>query len=68
MFGNCISQNWLFCLFRYDALLHEKEELEEAFESFRQEIMLTRDGTAAKETRLLKKVIRNLEVHASLFV
>lgn len=45
----------------YDALLQEKEELEEAFQSFKQEVMLTREGNASKEIRILKKVIRNLE-------
>ena len=48
--------------FRYDALLQEKEELEEAFESFKQEMMLTQEGAASKEIRILKKVIKNLEV------
>ena len=63
-----------FCC-RYDALLQEKEELEEAFESFKQEMMLTQEGAASKEIRILKKVIKNLEVgekkegitHQSLF-
>jgi len=41
--------------------LQEKEELEEAFQSFKQEVMLTREGNASKEIRILKKVIRNLE-------
>ena len=47
---------------RYDALLQEKEELEEGFEAFRQEVVLTRQGNASKELRILKKVIKNLEV------
>ena len=47
---------------RYDALLQEKEELEEAFESFKQEMMLTQEGAASKEIKILKKVIKNLEV------
>ena len=47
---------------RYDALLQEKEEVEEAFESFKQDVMLTREGNASKEIRVLKKVIKNLEV------
>jgi len=42
--------------------LQEKEELEEVFQSFKQEVMLTREGNASKEIRILKKVIRNLEV------
>ena len=46
----------------YDALLREKENLEEAFEAFRQEVMITRQGNASKELRILKKVIKNLEV------
>ena len=48
--------------FRYDALLQEKEELEEEFESFKQDMMLTQQGAANKEIRILKKVIKNLEV------
>ncbi len=51
----------LSCI-RYDALLQEKEELEEAFESFKQEMLLTQEGAASKEIRILKKVIKNLEV------
>ena len=47
---------------RYEAVLQEKEELEEAFESFKQEMMLTQEGAASKEIRILKKVIKNLEV------
>ena len=47
---------------RYEAVLQEKEELEEAFESFKQEMMLTQEGVASKEIRILKKVIKNLEV------
>lgn len=35
--------------------------MEEAFEAFRQEVMLTREGSASKEIRVLKKVIKNLE-------
>ena len=49
-------------LIRYEAVLQEKEELEEAFESFKQEMMLTQEGAASKEIRILKKVIKNLEV------
>ena len=50
------------CLFSYDALLREKEEMEEAFEAFKQDMMLTQQGAAGKEIRILKKVIKNLEV------
>lgn len=51
---------------RYDALLLEKEELETTFEAFRQEVMLSREGKTNKEVHTLRKVIKNLEVRASL--
>ena len=57
-----ISTQLSVSCFRYDALLQEKEELEETFESFKQGMMLTQEGAASKEIRILKKVIRNLEV------
>ena len=41
--------------------MQEKEELEEAFETFKQEVTHTREGNASKEIRILKKVIKNLE-------
>ena len=47
---------------RYDALLQEKEELEATFDTYRREVMHTREGNASKEIRVLKKVIKNLEV------
>ena len=58
----CVFEVALFTRYRYDALLQEKEELEEVFESFKQDIMLTQEGAACKEIRILKKVIKNLEV------
>ena len=49
-------------LFRNEALLQEKEELAELFEAFKSEVMLSRDGAAAKQIKILKQAIRNLEV------
>lgn len=43
-------------------MLQEKEELEELFEAFKSEVMLSRDGAAAKQIKILKQAIRNLEV------
>ena len=47
---------------RYEDLLQEKEELEEAFETFKQDDLLTKESTSGKEIRILKKVVKNLEV------
>ena len=58
----CTTVQCCFSFFRYDALLREKEEQEEAFESFKHDVMLTQQGAASKEIRMLKKVIKNLEV------
>ena len=64
--GATMLEHWMLTITfppsRYDALLQEKEEVEEAFESFKQDVMLTREGNASKEIRVLKKVIKNLEV------
>ena len=43
-------------------MLQEKEELEELFEAFKSEVMLTRNGAAAKQIKILKQAVRNLEV------
>ena len=51
-----------FIFSRNDALLQEKEELEELFEAIKSEVMLSRDGAAAKQIKILKQAIRNLEV------
>ena len=56
----CFSVTAVF--FRNEALLQEKEELEELFEAFKSEVMLSRDGAAAKQIKILKQAIRNLEV------
>jgi coiled-coil domain-containing protein 61 len=45
----------------YDLILQEKEELEELFEAFKNEVTLSRDGTAAKQIKILKQAVRNLE-------
>lgn len=45
----------------YDALLQEKEQLEEAFEDFKCQVVHSQDRKGSKEIRVLKKVIKNLE-------
>lgn len=47
----------------YDALLQEKEQLEEAFEEFKCQVVHSQDRKGSKEIRVLKKVIKNLEVY-----
>ena len=49
-------------------MLQEKEELEELFEAFKSEVMLTRNGAAAKQIKILKQAVRNLEVCSVLCV
>ena len=46
---------------RYDRLAQEKEELEAEYISFRREVTHTKVGSAAKEIRILKEIIKNLE-------
>ena len=46
---------------RYEQLLAEKEDLEEEYMQFRRQVGNTREGSAAKEIRILKDVIKNLE-------
>ena len=48
--------------YRYDSLLVEKEELENAYEELQQEIEEGRVGDGDKQIRALKRVINNLEV------
>ena len=50
----------------YDALLQEKEQLEEAFEDFKCQVVHSQDRKGSKEIRVLKKVIKNLEVHNAI--
>ncbi|PIK41326.1 putative coiled-coil domain-containing protein, partial [Apostichopus japonicus] len=45
----------------YDALLTEKQEIEDDFLRYRREVKNTSSGSAAKEVRILKSVVRNLE-------
>ena len=47
---------------RYDALVQEKEELEEEFENFRREVDAVNAGTTSREVRAAQKIIHNLEV------
>ena len=49
-------------------MLQEKEELEELFEAFKSEVMLTRNGAAAKQIKILKQAVRNLEVCSVLWL
>lgn len=56
-----VTPSSLLCL-RFESLAHEKEELEEAFEMFKQDIALTTKGTTSKEMKILKNVVKNLEV------
>ena len=48
---------------RYDALVQEKEDLEEEFESFRHEVEVANVGSTSREVRAAQKIIHNLEVH-----
>ena len=43
-------------------LTRAKEKLEEEFLSYKREISMHIEGNGTKETRILKRVIRNLEV------
>ena len=43
--------------------MQEKEQLEEAFEEFKCQVAHSQDRKGSKEIRVLKKVIKNLEVH-----
>ena len=52
----------IICFYRYDSLLVEKEELENAYEELQQEIEEGRVGDGDKQIRALKRVINNLEV------
>ena len=50
-----------FTLYSYRRLEREKAELEQEFASFRREVRLSSGGTAVKDIRALKAVVRNLE-------
>lgn len=45
----------------YNALLAEKEAIENEYLTFRKEVKHTTEGAAAKEIRILKGIIKNLE-------
>ncbi|XP_064622675.1 centrosomal protein CCDC61-like [Lineus longissimus] len=45
----------------HDLLLKEKDALEEEYLRFRREMKLTTKGTAAKEVKILKTMVKNLE-------
>ena len=46
----------------YDALLQEKEALEEEVESLQTQLQTVREEKSGKQQRMLQKVVRNLEV------
>ena len=48
--------------FRNDKLAKEKIEIEKTFETFQREVKHTSKASTAKEIRVLKKVVQNLEV------
>lgn len=48
--------------FRNDKLAKEKMEIEKTFETFQREVKHTSKANTAKEIRVLKKVVQNLEV------
>lgn len=48
--------------FRNDKLAKEKMEIEKTFETFQREVKHTSRANTAKEIRVLKKVVQNLEV------
>ena len=47
--------------FSYEQLLQDKEDLETEFIDYKREIQHTTKGGAAKEVRILKGVVKNLE-------
>lgn len=48
--------------FRNDKLTKEKLEIQKQFEAFQREVKHTSKANTAKEIRVLKKVVQNLEV------
>jgi len=54
-----LSNVWSF---RHDKLAKEKMEIEKKFETFQREVKHTSKANTAKEIRVLKKVVQNLEV------
>ena len=57
----CWSSNVLWS-FRNDKLTKEKLEIQKQFEAFQREVKHTSKANTAKEIRVLKKVVQNLEV------
>jgi hypothetical protein len=51
-----------FSLLRLDNLLNEKENVEREYNTFQREVKHSSLADTAKEIRVLKKVIKNLEV------
>lgn len=54
-----LSKIWSF---RNDKVAKEKMEIEKKFEAFQREVKHTSKANTAKEIRVLKKVVQNLEV------
>ena len=57
-----IFNNSLFMWFRNDKLAKEKVEIEKKLETFQREVKHVSKANTAKEIRVLKKVVQNLEV------
>ena len=49
-------------IFRLDNLLNEKENLQREYNAFQREVKHSSVADTSKEIRVLKKVIKNLEV------
>ena len=61
------SENFhYFWSLRNDKLTKEKVEIEKKFETFQREVKHTSKANTAKEIRVLKKVVQNLEVSCSI--
>ena len=56
-----ISKRCKLCCCSYKLLLKEKEELEAEFLQYRREMKNTSTGTAVKDLRTMKQVMKNLE-------
>ena len=49
-------------------LTQAKKQIEEDFLSYKREVALLREGNSTKEVKVLKKVVRNLEVCTNVCV
>lgn len=65
LFQSCSETCWssdVLWSFRNDKLTKEKLEIQKQFEAFQREVKHTSKTNTAKEIRVLKKVVQNLEV------